>query len=770
MSNYKYLLSGILIVTLTLNTGYGLIDRFFQPLHLDTLLLFCNGLLLLSAAVSFFFSLRAGVEIATAFTTHKNTDKPRAVSYSDQILIDNFPNILCIKDKDGHWLNSNDNYLHSFNLQNVDYAGKSDLELAQLPNSNLSALHASAIQDKLAWKHGVPTKETRLITYTKLPPESFEITRIPVYDAAKNPFRLILTGRFLEQNIKEQSEFELMSAIFHGCHLSLLLLNNAFVATKINSAFTLLSGYVRKDVVDKPITFVSPEEKDELSQALVRAFTRSPQGLHTQEIKFLRKNGSRFAAKIEIQRINSPGDNAAYLAIVYDITQQKLIEKRLTQVAHYDDLTSLGNRAMFLDRLIEFLSASKRHNLHAVVFFIDLDRFKAVNDSLGHDAGDELLKETAARLLSIMRKEDVVARLSGDEFALLLLNEKSHEQAIYSSSMIAEKVISLLSEVFFINRREVFIGASIGISIFPEDGDSAEVLLKHADIAMYEAKNQGRNNYQFYKKAYTDASKDRMSMEINLRKAIENNELQLFFQPQYHAQEKNLWGAEVLIRWFRRQHHGVRKMIPPAYFIPIAEDTGLIIEIGKWILEQSCLQIKQWLEQGYPLKQLSVNISARQFADINFLQIVEDALLKAQLAPHHLELEITESMLVGDTKRIELQLNHLKKMGIKIALDDFGTGYSSLSYLKNFPIDILKIDQSFVRDMTTDSKDARIAYAIIDMGHSLGQKIVAEGVETEAQLRSLSQRGCDIIQGYFFSPPVSAPQMTSILQGERAKQ
>ena len=334
---------------------------------------------------------------------------------------------------------------------------------------------------------------------------------------------------------------------------------------------------------------------------------------------------------------------------------------------------------------------------------------------------------------------------------------------MFFSSLIADKIIKSLAQVFAIKRHEIFVGSSIGISIFPEDGTSSEELLKHADVAMYEAKNKGRNNYQFYKKEFSIASQGRLALENDLRKAIDKGELQLFYQPQINAQSKRVSGAEALIRWFH-DPHVKNKIIPPDYFIPIAEETGLIIEIGKWILETACYQFKTWLNAGLSIPQISVNVSARQFMDDGFMQSVEDALNKAELEPKYLELEITESMLAGNLDKIELQLKRLKKMGIKIALDDFGTGYSSLSYLKKFSIDILKIDQSFVRELTIDSKDASIACAIIEMGHSLNQKIVAEGVENETQLMFLCERKCDYIQGYYISKPLPVFKMTTFLQ------
>jgi EAL domain-containing protein (putative c-di-GMP-specific phosphodiesterase class I) len=291
------------------------------------------------------------------------------------------------------------------------------------------------------------------------------------------------------------------------------------------------------------------------------------------------------------------------------------------------------------------------------------------------------------------------------------------------------------------------------------------VLLKNADIARNNAKTQGKNNYQFYNKDYSSLSQDKLVMELNLRKAISKNELKLYYQPQYEAHSRKLCGAEVLIRWFQNNE----KMIPPDQFITLAEDTGLIIEIGYWILLTACHQLRKWLDAGYPLQQVSVNVSAQQFTDPNFLPLVQKALTESRLPAEHLELEITESMLIGDARFIDLQLQQVQRMGIKLALDDFGTGYSSLSYLKNFPIDVLKMDQSFVKGMTIDSKNARIACAIIEIGHSLKQKVIAEGVETKEQFDFLRKHGCDIIQGYYFSKPLAAVEMTEFLKADYDK-
>jgi diguanylate cyclase (GGDEF)-like protein/PAS domain S-box-containing protein len=744
--------------------------NFYLELHYEKNLLIINGVFI-GIAVAIYFSkqrFESSLDKLPLLVATPNL----SLQFSDHLLINYFPDFLCLKDKDGRWLKASRDYLEILNLQNIDYNGKMDVELAQYPNCNMEALKISIIQDKSAWHLKQPTKETRTFSHPGKPDRTLVISRIPVFDVEQERFRLIVTGTVAEvaHTYKEENKrLKLISHVFNECHLSFALLDEQFRIKKINIAFSDLTGYHINEIENKCLSSIIFEEASiDVELANANFFKTRDQKYLSCEMVCKPKSGPSFPVKLDITLVNKDNREVVYFVTMSDISRQKLVEKRIMRIAYYDELTGLANRAMFYERLGQYLSTSQRYQLHAIVFFIDLDRFKAVNDSMGHDAGDDLLKETAKRLLSITRKGDIAARLSGDEFALVMFNEKSHEQAIYSAALIAKKIIQQLSEGFYIQRREVFIGSSIGISIYPEDGASAEALLKNADIAMYHAKNHGRNNYQFYTKDFTIATQDRLTLELDLRKAISKNELQLYYQPQYKANGREFCGAEVLIRWF---HGGLeqKKMIPPAYFIPVAEDTSLIIDIGEWILRTACVQLKAWIDEGYLLRQISVNISARQFSDPNFLKIVEDALKDAELAPEHLELEITESMLIGDTKNIELKLHRLKKMGIKIALDDFGTGYSSLSYLKNFPIDILKIDQSFIREMTTNSKDARIASAIIEMGHSLGQKIVAEGVETEEQLLFLLRKECDIVQGYYFSPPVPRHKMTTMLRAELAE-
>ncbi|MFZ2727061.1 MAG: EAL domain-containing protein [Methylococcaceae bacterium] len=698
-----------------------------------------------------------------------NTDQPngnqayKSSQTSDQLLVNYFPNFLCIKDHENRWLAASYEYLSMFNLEQADYWGKTDQELAtHYPDSNVLELKTSAIQDKSAWYQRTKMTETRKMS-TAGREEAWIITRTPVFDRYQNRFKLLITGNFISEDKSNAARLTRVADAFNEGHLSFAFLDRNFLITDINDTFSQLTGYRANEVEDKALSMLI-DGKFEINPA--DFFKDNNKQCWSGECRCKRKDGNLFPLKLDITAITKDNKATIYFASLLDITRQKQVEKRIMQLSYYDDLTGLPNRVMFLDRLSRIVSTPvEQNNNYAVVIFIDLDRFKGVNDSLGHDAGNALLKETAKRLVSLIKKGDLVARFNGDEFAILLNNEASYQQASYAATLLAGKIIQLLASEFSLyshqKLRQVFVSASVGLAVYPEDGLSAEVLLKNADIAMYKAKSEGGNNYQFYKKNSAISAHERLELEADLRKAQSRGELQLYYQPQYDAVTREICGAEVLVRWFRNG-----KIIPPDYFIYIAEETDLIIEMGAWILQTACQKMKQWLAAGYPLPRISVNVAARQFADANFLKLVTNVLEDTKLEAHYLELEITESTLVGDIKRIELQLHRLKKMGIHIALDDFGTGYSSLSYLKNFPIDMLKIDKSFIMEMTKDSKDAQIARAIIEMGHSLGQKIIAEGVETEEQLMYLAHRGCDIIQGYYFSVPLSADKMTALLRNE----
>ncbi|MCW8930000.1 MAG: EAL domain-containing protein [Gammaproteobacteria bacterium] len=684
--------------------------------------------------------------------------------FSESQLISQFPGVLCVKDSHGRWLQASDELLTRVEIEPTSFLGKTDNELMEYPNSNQKLLSLNHQIELKAWETDSQVKESILLKYESGDIIEVELTAIPITKTINSQSRLIVCGKFSNQSNKILDKLYLLDSMFNFSHLSFIILDKDLNIININKAFKTLTDLSFDDVYGKNLSHINIGKNHELSTQILKSFHDEDFDLWEGEIICPNEAKGAILAKLEITRIiNEDNITSHYFATLIDITFQKKNEKRIRQIAHYDGLTGLSNRVLFMERLNQSLSECKRHNKSLILFFIDLDKFKEVNDSYGHDIGDKVLKESANRFLSITRKEDIVSRFSGDEFAILFICEKPIGQILFEASIISNKIIKQMSNPFFISNKEIFIGSSIGISIFPDHGDSVENLLKKADIAMYEAKNRGRNNFQFYRDEFSIATNNRLEIEKKLRQAIINEEFKLFYQPQFLLKDNKIWGAEVLIRWFELKQD-FKKLVSPEIFIPIAEDSGLIVEIGQWILEKACTQLKLWMDSGLPIKQISVNVSARQFMDSGFVNSVSNAIKKSGIQAQDLELEITESMLVGDIKRIELQLTRLKSMGVKIALDDFGTGYSSLSYLKNFPIDVLKIDQSFIKEMTADSKDAKITCAIIEMGHSLDQKIIAEGVENEEQLLFLTQRGCDIVQGYYYSMPLPVNKMTEFLK------
>ncbi|ABO49880.1 diguanylate cyclase/phosphodiesterase with PAS/PAC and GAF sensor(s) [Desulforamulus reducens MI-1] len=445
-------------------------------------------------------------------------------------------------------------------------------------------------------------------------------------------------------------------------------------------------------------------------------------------------------------------DNAnLYQAAQQELAERKRIEEILRYLAYHDSLTELPNRTLFNDRLSMALNQAHRNKNKLAVMFLDLDHFKKVNDTLGHDIGDQLLKGIAQRFSKLLRKGDTIARIGGDEFTILLHNITRAENA----SIVADKIIDTLANPWIIGNHEFHITTSIGIALYPDDGTDAESLLKNADAAMYQAKEMGRNNYQFYTPTMNAQTLRRFELENNLRRALDRKEFVIYYQPQVEIHTGKIVGVEALIRW----QHPQRGMISPAEFIPMAEETGLIIPIGEWILRRACAQNKAWQDRGFSPMRVTVNLSARQFLQPHLPQYISNVLEDTGLGPQWLELEITESLAMKDVAFTEKTLIELRKMGITLAIDDFGTGYSSLNYLKRLPIDILKIDRSFIHDLNTESDDVAIISAIITLGHNLKMKVVAEGVETKEQLMFLRQQQCDLMQGYLFTKPLPVREL-----------
>jgi diguanylate cyclase (GGDEF)-like protein/PAS domain S-box-containing protein len=442
--------------------------------------------------------------------------------------------------------------------------------------------------------------------------------------------------------------------------------------------------------------------------------------------------------------------------------QEQLLDnqQRMTHLAYHDALTDLPNRRLFQDRLEHAIHKSQRSQARVAVLFLDLDRFKNINDTLSHAVGDRLLKMVAERLKQCVREGDTVARLGGDEFTVLLEEVEQVETVAH----VAQRIVESLARPFVLDYHELYIGTSIGVSLYPEDGADTHSLIRNADSAMYLAKSRGRGNYQFFTEELNRKAIRQLELETNLRKAFNSEELQVFYQPQINPRDGVVEGMEALIRW-----PTARGFIPPDEFIPLAEENGFIVPLGDWVMRTACRQAAQWRQQGLGDLRVAVNLSAQQFQQQNLVQRVENALKESGLPPHLLELELTESILLGGADSTIGQMNRLRELGVGMAIDDFGTGYSSLTYLKQFPLDHLKVAQEFVKDLSVDPNDAAIARAIISLAQNLGIEVIAEGVESAAHLAFFQKHGCDLVQGYFFSPALRAEAFTLWLKNWRER-
>jgi diguanylate cyclase (GGDEF)-like protein/PAS domain S-box-containing protein len=506
------------------------------------------------------------------------------------------------------------------------------------------------------------------------------------------------------------------------------------------------------------VNFILPEYRTSFS-ALHQRVMNGESGKLEFEITGL-KNTRRW---LEIHAAPLPDANGKItmlLGITRDITDRKCAEDEIKQLAFYDPLTSLPNRRLLLNRLTHGIQMGLRDGKQMALMMLDLDRFKAVNDSFGHGAGDELLQQVAERLTARLRDVDMVARLGGDEF-IVLLDDITHQE---DPARVAEVIIADLSKSFQLSQcSDLRIGVSIGISLFPQHGDSPEILLNHADTALYKAKDNGRGSFAYFSEDMTLAVRKRIELEARLRKAISQQDLRVFYQPQVDIASGLIIGAEALVRW-QDQTEG---LITPDRFIPIAEETGLIMAIGEWVLRETCRQGRKWLDEGLPSLTLAVNVSPMQFRHSDINALVIKILIETGFPGQQLELELTESGLMESQDKAVAILNNLRAQGIRLVVDDFGTGYSSLSYLKRFPLDVLKIDKSFIDDIPLLKDDMVITATIIAMGHTLGFKVLAEGVETTEQLAFLREKGCDTYQGYIKSPPISAEEFAKLFRGQK---
>ncbi|MGZ8242852.1 putative bifunctional diguanylate cyclase/phosphodiesterase [Methylomagnum sp.] len=569
----------------------------------------------------------------------------------------------------------------------------------------------------------------------------------------------------LERHKQTEDELRKLSLAVEHSSSMVLIIDTQGRVEYCNPAFCKITGYTEKEVRGRRASVLMAKETDQhVSVELWNTLNRG----ETWEGELLerKKNGDLFwCLKYFAPIRNDDGKTTHFVAVSHDITEVKNSEETIRRLAYYDPLTSLPNRTLFKQRLEQIFLAAGRDGTSFAVMYLDLDRFKDINDSLGHDYGDQLLVAVAQRLRECVGDKDVIARLGGDEFAIIM-PELRHQKI---AGAAAATIQQALSRPFALGGHDLFVTASLGISLYPNDHSDVDHLIKMADSAMYNAKDMGRNQFQYYNELPKIVPVEQLSLQNDLRFALERNELQVYYQPKFEMDSEQCHSVEALLRW----RHPSRGMVSPGRFIPIAEQTGLIGPIGEWLLRAVSAQIKKWKSEGIDLS-VAINLSAQQFRQKNLLSRIDAILEETGVDRTRLEFEITESAVMGNPEQTAEIMRSLKQRGVSLAIDDFGTGYSSLSYLRMFPVDILKIDQSFVRDIGTPSGDTRIVRAIAALAHSLELTVVAEGVETRAQLEFLRQLNCDLIQGYYYSPPLPAndliDRLNAIKKGGVGKQ
>ncbi len=533
-----------------------------------------------------------------------------------------------------------------------------------------------------------------------------------------------------------------------------------FPITFVSENIRALLGYETAECLTDPNWWINHIHPEDQPHVLARQATVFYHDFLDYEYRFQHKDGTYRWIHDKIRVVyNAAGRPIDLVGSWMDITERKQAEEIVRYLAYYDALTGLPNRMLFNDRLTLAIAHARRNKQKLAIMFLDLDRFKTINDTLGYAVGDRLLQGVAERLKNYLRGEDTLARLGSDRFMLLLPGIIQVEDV----AKIAQKLLEAFKRPFHFGDHELYVAASIGITLYPNDGEDIQTLMKNADTALYRAKEQGRDTYQFYTPSMNATALERLKLENSLRRALEREEFVIYYQPQVSLSTGEIVGVEALVRW----QHPDLGMVPPMQFIPLAEETGLIVPLGLWVLREACAQNKAWQKSGLPALCMAVNISARLFKQPDLVETIARILKETQLDPNYLELELTEGTIMENAEAAIKTLHQLKEMGVHLSIDDFGTGYSSLSYLKRFPIDTLKIDRSFVWDITTDPDDAAITVLIINMAHNLGLKVVAEGVETKEQLEFLRSHHCDLFQGYLFSQPISAEAFIKLLQEER---
>lgn len=723
-------------------------------------LLTTHALAILVAITATILALAALASAAISQNREMN-DRLRENESRFRSLIEAIPDVIFLQDRAGRWLVTNEAAKRIFALEQVSWEGKTAAELvAQYPEF-LAARQSCLSYDEKVWQSDDLGLLTEFVHCDIAGGRDFEVRRVPIFDQMGQPQALVVIGRDITEQRKTQAKLTLSANVFSHASEAIMITEVDGTIVEVNEAFSKITGYSSADVVGKNPRILSSGRHNQEFYATMWNNLRE-HGYFYGEIWNKRKNGEIFPQQQTISAVrDQEGKHIHYVALFSDISERKQAESEIHNLAFYDTLTGLPNRRYLMDRLGMALSVSLRSRQFGVVMILDMDKFKLLNDMMGHEYGDLLLIEVARRIKRCVREDDSVARLGGDEFGVLI--EAISEQAEYASlkaAMIAEKIRDELTKPYRLKDNQHISSPSIGVTLYRGNEISVDTLLTQADIAMYQAKEAGRNAIRFFDAGMQLAVENRAALEADLRLALSGRQLQLHYQVQVDSDLRAV-GAEALIRW----QHPRRGMVSPGQFIPIAEESLLIIDIGDWVLDEACRLLATWSERD-DLRHLSlaVNVSAQQFKKADFVEKVAQCLKRHCLDASLLKLELTESVVLNDINDVVTKMYALKALRIQLSMDDFGTGYSSLSYLKQMPLDQLKIDQSFVRDMTSDHNDAVMVQTMIDLAKNFHLNVIAEGVETEDQLSLLKQMGCSVYQGYLFAKPLPLAQFEELLR------
>jgi diguanylate cyclase (GGDEF)-like protein/PAS domain S-box-containing protein len=700
--------------------------------------------------------LQAEIDVRNRVQQDLQASESKLKALSQQLisLIEAIPDAILFKDGDGRLLFANEHAQHLFRINNLDWQGKTFLELANQQPEQLDKHMQLFSDEETVWQAGhLMMIEDRALNDEGRPIE-IEVRKTPIYQENGQRKGMVIISRDISNIRWAESQLRIAEKAIESQE-GIMITDENNLILRVNNAFTRLTGYLPEEVIGKPPSILKsgrhgPGFYREMWATLLRE--KFWQG----EVWDRRKNGDIYPKWLTISVVTgADGHTSNYVAAFTDISKHKEAQAAIHRLAYYDPLTDLPNRRLLQDRLHQALNNSRCDRLYGAVLMIDVDNFKTINDTQGHQIGDQLLIEIALRLKACVRQGDTVARLGGDEFIVLLENlGATLNIATNNAEEVAQKILDTINTSIPLNGKEHIGSISIGIGIFDEHNNSFDDTLRRADAALYQAKDAGRNTLRFFDPQMQAVLESRVLLEFDLRHAQSQDQLSLHYQAQVDK-NGNIFGAEALLRW----QHPQRGMISPAEFIPLAEESGLILPIGEWVLQTACEQLKAWENHRLAQNlQIAVNVSARQFRQPDFVEQICRIVKNTGINPAKLKLELTESMVLHNVTDAIEKMQTLKMYGVRFSMDDFGTGYSSLNYLKKLPLSQLKIDQSFVRDIIVDPNDAVIAQTIIGMGHNLGLNVIAEGVETQDQRICLERIGCDAFQGYLFGRPMPTPE------------